>query len=178
MGTQPELARLQGDEADAAFGHDGHRSRQCRAQYRWRDHGDRRSGLIRGDELGQMLQPFLGMTFGIGFEDQYFARWWRVTCRLQGHRDGAWGAAGWVGRAWSTNAGPQLPFACPRRTGRRRSIGDTAWTPRATSRYRLHRPVRRQSASGLRAQLPASYDPSGPRTPPSPRGATATSRRP
>jgi hypothetical protein len=89
MGTQPEFARLQGDEADATLGDDGHRSRQCGAQRRWRDDGDRRSGLIRRHELGQMLQPFLGMTFGIGFEDQYFARWRRVTCRLQGHRDGS-----------------------------------------------------------------------------------------
>ena len=29
---------------------------------------------IRCDKFGQMLQPFLGMTLGIGFEDQDFAR--------------------------------------------------------------------------------------------------------
>ena len=75
MGAQPEFARLQRDEADTAVGDDGHRSGQRGAQGRWSDHGDRRRGLICRDELGQMLQPFLGMTFGVGFEDQYFASW-------------------------------------------------------------------------------------------------------
>jgi hypothetical protein len=74
MSAELELARCQCNEADAAVGDDGHRTRQRGAKRRRRDHGYRRSRGIRCDKFGQMLQPFLGMTLGIGFEDQDFAR--------------------------------------------------------------------------------------------------------